>query len=70
MGSSNISKTRMLIITVVVGSVLLMFIKFLYPRIDITQAVTLVTVISIIVAYIIEKFIGYRKSRGKKNEQN
>ena len=70
MGSSNISKTRVLILTVVVGSVLLTFIKRLYPLIDITQTVALVTVISIIAAYIIEKFIGSIKSRGKKNGQN
>lgn len=70
MGSSNINKTRMLILTVVVGSVLFTFIKLLYPRIDITQTVSLVTVISIIVAYIIERFIGSRHSGGKKNEQN
>ena len=70
MGSPNISKTRMLIITVVVGSMLLTFIKLLYPRIDMTQTVSFVTVISIIAAYILERFIGYRNSRGKKNEQN
>jgi hypothetical protein len=68
MDSSNISKTRMLILTVVVGSVLLTFIKLIYPRIDITQTVLFVTVISIIAAYIIEKFIGSKNTRGKKNE--
>jgi uncharacterized membrane protein YdcZ (DUF606 family) len=70
MGSSNITKTRMLILTVIVGSVLLTFMKLLYPRIDITQTVSFVVVISIIAAYIIEKFIGSRNSGGKKNEQN
>ncbi|MBI4619638.1 MAG: hypothetical protein HY739_05700 [Desulfobacterales bacterium] len=68
MDSSNISKTRMLILTVVVGSMLLTFIKLIYPRIDITQTILFVTVISIIAAYIIEKFIGSKNTRGKKNE--
>ncbi len=71
MGSSNISKTRMLILIVIVGSVLLKFIKLLYPRIDITQTTSIMTIISIIVAYIIERFIGgFRSSGEKKNEQN
>lgn len=69
MDSSNISKNRMLILTVVVGSILLVLIKLLYPLIDITQTVSFVIVISIIIAYIIEKYIGYRNSRERKNEQ-
>lgn len=69
MNSSNISKTRMFILTVVVGAVLLTFIKLLYPLIDINKTVSFTLVISIIVAYITEKFIFYKNSRGKKNEQ-
>lgn len=70
MVSSNISKTRMLILTVVFGSVLFAFIKLLYPQIDITQTASFVLVISIIASYVIEKLIGYRHSGGKKNEHN
>lgn len=70
MASSNINKTRMAILTVLIGAILLTLIKLLYQKIDITQTASFVVVISIIAAYIIDKFIGSRKSGGKKNEQN
>ena len=68
MGSSNINKTRMLIVTVIVGSVLLSLVKLIYPRIDPSQTASLVIVVSIISAFIIEKLIGNKK--GKKDDKN
>ncbi len=68
MGSSNINKTRMLIVTVIVGSVLLSLIKLIYPRIDPSQTASLVIVVSIISGFIIEKLIGNKK--GKKDDKN
>jgi uncharacterized membrane protein YdcZ (DUF606 family) len=59
------SKARMLILTVLIGAVLLTFFKLLYPRIALTQTLTLVTVISIIIAFIIDKIISSRESGGE-----
>ena len=68
MGSTNISKSRLLILTVLIGAVLFTIVKLIYPLIDITQTASLVTVIAIITAYIIEKLLVFGKS-GEKNEQ-
>ena len=68
MASSDINKKRIIILTLMIGALLLTLLKRLYQHVDITQAASIVTVVSIIAAYIIEKFISYRKSRAKKNE--
>lgn len=58
-------KARMLILTVLIGAVLLTFFKLVFPRIAITQTLSLVTVISILVALVIDRFIVARESGGK-----
>ena len=67
MALSGISKTRMLIVTVITGAVLLTLLKFLYPQISLSHTWELVTVISIIIAFIVEMILGSRESGGKKS---
>ena len=66
---SGFNKTRILIITVVIGSVILAFLKFLYPLTDLTQTVTFVVLISIIISIIIERLFNSKKNRKDDNTQ-
>jgi hypothetical protein len=59
---TKVNKTRMLILTVIIGSVILILLKWMYPLTDLTQLIAIVTIISIIFAYLVEIFIGSKKS--------
>ncbi len=61
MGDNKANKTRLLVLVLFIGVVLLSLFRHIYPLTDITEISLLIVLVSIIIAYIIEKFVFLRK---------
>ena len=68
MSSLGVRVTRVSLLIVGIGVILLIILTRLYPRPNPASMVTFVVFVSIVLAYIIEKFIGSRKTRREDHE--